>query len=329
MLTAHLKRVYGLEHKEFEDAAARYIAEAAEGSVRDCLSIADMCLNYSDGKLLFADVLEVLGAADRNNVGALFTAVAAGDVGASLRQIDALARFGKSMSLIAKELVRYARDLLVLKNAGDALVADSAENIEKMRAAAAGYSTELLVGVIRVFSAIDADLRYAVSPKIILETAAVRACILETDDVSVLAERVRRLEQALAGGAKIPVAQPGAAASANAPAAESAPKPGDAKSVWGRLTTYFRQAGNMNMYTLVGEHGDYEIAGNLLVIYADDESFFRFSEPAAVGALGEALRADGLELEVRVQKRASDADMDGEIDNLKRLAGKAKLNIIK
>ncbi|MCL2797200.1 MAG: DNA polymerase III subunit gamma/tau [Firmicutes bacterium] len=190
-----LKKVYAQEKKPFEPEALEYIAAAGMGSVRDCLSIADMCINYSDGTLTYADVLNVLGASDRGRVAELFEAVCAGDVAGVFYKIDAFVSAGKSMSLLAKDLAKYARDLLAIQAGGAALVADTKENVELMRAAAEAVSADKLVYVITEFSRIDAELRYSVSPRIALETAAVRAARLSGEDYAALSERVRVLEQ--------------------------------------------------------------------------------------------------------------------------------------
>ena len=320
-LAERLRFVYDSEGKKYEDDAVRYIARAAEGSVRDSLSIADMCLNYAGEKLTYADVLNVLGAADKGKIRELFSYTAHGDIGGIFRGIDGLASSGKSMSLIAKELTKYARDLLVLKTADETLLTDTKENIAAMKEEIKEYSAELLISVIRIFSEIDAELRYSVSPRIVLESAAVRAARLQTDDLTALSERVRRLEQ---DGVKA-----AAVSSGTVQPAAAAETPTDAKSVWGRLTTHFREIKNMAMYTLVGEHRDFAIKDGTLVIYAADEDFFRFSEPGVTDGISAALKGMNMALKVKVEKKADAVDMDKEISNIKKLIGNAKLNITK
>ena len=317
-LEKRLKKIYDAEGKRYEDEAVRYIARAAEGSVRDCLSIADMCLNYSGDVLSYEDVLSVLGAADRSKIKELFSFIAGGDIGGIFKSIDLLAKSGKSMSLIAKELTKYARDLLVLKTADETLISDTKENIEQMKTAAQSCSPELLISVIRVFSEIDSELRYSVSPRIVLETAAIRAGRLQVEDITALSERVRRLEQ---DGVKI------AAGASEAQAA--AEKTTDAKYVSGKLTTHFRESGNMGMYTLIGQHHDYAIQGGKFIIYALNEEFLQFSEQKVQDEINAALKALRFDLSAKVEKKVGEVDMDKEISHLKKLIGDAKLNINK
>ena len=340
-LSVLLKKVYDAEKKKYEQEAVDYIADAAEGSVRDSLSIADMCLNFSEGKLTYPDVLRVLGAPDRERIAELFCAISAGKVGEVFLKIDGFANAGKSMSLLAKELAKYARDLLAIKSGGENLVAGTKEHLGKMRIAADGASADLLIYMIGEFSKIDAELRYSVSPRVVLESTAVRAARLSGDDYAALSERVRLLEKEKNGlgtavrsevsqnreqAGAIPVlnAQEGQIARIPVQSIGAAVKTvleEDAKSIWGRLVTRFRKAGNMNLYTLLGEHLAYKIVGRELVITAEDDKFLRFSEPSAVSELDYALSEVGAPLKIRVEKKAVGVDMDKEIERVRKLTG--------
>ena len=337
-LTKLLKKVYDAEKKAYEKEAAEYIAAAAEGSFRDLLSIADTCLNYSPEKLTLKDVLSVLGASGREGVAELFNAVCTRDIGGVFLQIDAFARGGKSMNLLAKDLAKYARDLLALKTGGEKLVTDTKENLAKMRAAAESVSADLLVYIITEFSRIDAELRYSVSPRIVLETAAIRAARLSGEDYAALAERVRVLEE---GGVQIKIPVTTLPLRFDAPlepvdtlppdtvqvpvhTVESAVKNAkaeDAKSIWGRLVTRFRKSGAMNLYALLGEHTDYALEGKVLVIWAGEDKFLRFCDEAVVSGIESALAGDGIPYRVRVEKRTGGVDMDKEIARIKKLTG--------
>jgi DNA polymerase-3 subunit gamma/tau len=86
LLTAHYGRIAKLEHAEADDEALRMIARAAEGSVRDGLSLLDQAIAYGDGKIKTADVLNMLGVMDRTRVISLFAAVMKGDVATALHE---------------------------------------------------------------------------------------------------------------------------------------------------------------------------------------------------------------------------------------------------
>ena len=107
--------VYDEEGKAYEDEAVMAIAKAGNGSVRDALSVADVCLSYGEGKLTYRDVTEVLGAADRDKTLEFLSNVLSGKDGEALTIADELTKSGKNAFLIAKDAVAMLRDLTVVK----------------------------------------------------------------------------------------------------------------------------------------------------------------------------------------------------------------------
>lgn len=201
-LAKHLEKILTKEKREFEKEALDYIALLGEGSVRDTLSVADMCVNYSKAKLTYKDVLNVLGASNKEQIASLLKNMMQANTKDAVVVVDSLISSGKSVSLIAKDLVRYARDMLMLKTSSNSLVVDTKENLEKMLKDLEDYSSEFLISVITDFSAIDSELRYSISPRIVLETAIIKSSKQTSLDLFSLSERVRRLEEILSDDSK-------------------------------------------------------------------------------------------------------------------------------
>ena len=330
MLAENIKKIFKAEGKEYEDEAVRYIAGAGEGSVRDSLSIADMCLSRSRGKLTLTDVLDVLGAADRGKIRDLTANILCGNAREILLSINELTSLGKSVSRIAKDVLSCARDLLAIRTGAESLVIDTAENMEKMRALSQKAGEEELTAVIRLLSSGDSEIRYSVSPKIVLETACLRAGKLVSDDAEILGARVARLEKQIeeitANG--VPSAAP--AAAQPQPVAREEVTAADERSAWGRLITYFRKNGPMSLYSLLCNTRDVEIEkGVLSVCPESDAEFLQFSDSETQSLLVRAMGEMGINLTVNVRKKAAKPDMDNEIERIKKMiaGGKAKLNI--
>lgn len=323
VLKEHLKKIYAAEGVKAEDSALDLIVAAAEGSVRDMLSVADRCMNYSDN-LSYGDVLGVLGATGRESTRSLLGAIARSDVGATLGGVNEACSAGKSVGLIAKDLCSYARDLLVLKTVpSDGGVLGSADEIEKMRLEAQNYSADFLVSVVNIFSAADTELRYSVSPRIALECAALKAARLASLDLSAIEERLTRIERKLESGAIAAPSSPDVSHQSHAPAN----KPMDARSVWGRITTYFRLNESPRALGLLGSVEEVELSGNKLVLWASPENFLQVSADDMIAALSRALSADGCGFTPVVNKRSGAVDMDSEINKIKKMIGDAKLNV--
>lgn len=321
-LKERLEAVYAAEGVTADDEALNLIVAAAEGSVRDMLSVADRCMNYSN-ELTYEGVLEVLGATGRESTRELLKAIASSDVGGALSRVNDACSAGKSVGLIAKDLCSYARDLLVLKTVeSGGGVLGNADELARMRSEADGYDVDFLVSAVTIFSEVDAELRYSTSPRIALECATLKAAKLASADLSAIEERLLRIERRLDGGAAVAAKQSPAAASASAAA-----KPSDARSVWGRITTYFRLNESPRALGLLGAVEEVELNGGKLVVWASPESFLQLSSNDMVDAFKRALAADGCGYEPVVNKRSGEVDMDSEISKIKRLIGDAKLNV--
>ncbi len=87
LLTQHYGRIAKLEGAEADEEALRMIARAAEGSVRDGLSLLDQAIAYGNGTVKTADVLSMLGIMDRTRVIDLFGAVMVGDLPRALAEM--------------------------------------------------------------------------------------------------------------------------------------------------------------------------------------------------------------------------------------------------
>jgi DNA polymerase-3 subunit gamma/tau len=94
LLTAHFKRIVANEGATAEDEALSLIARAAEGSVRDGLSVLDQAIAMGSGKVTEAGVRAMLGLADRGRLFDLLEMLFRGDVAGSLTALGTLHRDG-------------------------------------------------------------------------------------------------------------------------------------------------------------------------------------------------------------------------------------------
>ena len=247
---------------EAEEEALRMVARAAEGAMRDAFSILDMCVaGAEDGKITAALTRDLLGASDREFLFSFFDLLSSRDEGGVMRKVDELMRSGREPQAFLREVSAHCRALLTVKavSRDAASILDVTEEDEaRYRAQAEGMSQGRLLRMLDLFMRAEGELRFASTPRIGLESAALHACEPASgEDAAALAERVEELEAKLArlendlqSGKLVPAAAPSAApasggdapAKAQAPAAKPAakiapvPKPapvsGDAKAIW-------------------------------------------------------------------------------------------------
>ncbi len=112
------------EKVEAEAPAVRLIAAAADGSMRDALSLLDQAISYGSGKLVETDVRAMLGTLDRSHVYALLEALAAGDGQALMAGIENMASEVADYSEALAELTSELQRIAVLQVVPDAASAD-------------------------------------------------------------------------------------------------------------------------------------------------------------------------------------------------------------
>ena len=197
-LSGLLKKIFKQEGITAEDSAIEVIARAGEGSVRDTLSIADRCVSYSGDNVTFKNVTEVLGTTERESLFEISETLLAGKLGDGLLQLDGVLSSGKSPLVLSKDLISYFRDLLViitLKEKAKNMIAVPDEVFSKMLSQAKDENYNKIVSFIYNLSEVEAELRYSINPRIVLETAVIKTL----NDVDILG-RLERLEKLVASG---------------------------------------------------------------------------------------------------------------------------------
>ena len=176
-IAGRLAELTQAEQIDVDDRALRYVARAADGSMRDALSLLDQCVAFHFGeKLTYDNVLEVLGAVDNRVFSKLFQAVLASDTKACIREIEEMIIQGRDLSQLVNDFVWYMRNLLIAKTTdepGDMLDM-SEENLAVLKEEAAGVDTETLMRYIRIFSELSGQLRYASQKRILVEIAFIK-----------------------------------------------------------------------------------------------------------------------------------------------------------
>ncbi len=106
-LVKHLEDIAAKEKIEAEPAALALIARAAEGSVRDVLSLFDQAISHAAGKVAAEDVRQMLGLADRVRIVDLFEALMQGDAAAALKELREQYDIGADPAVVLGDLAEF------------------------------------------------------------------------------------------------------------------------------------------------------------------------------------------------------------------------------
>lgn len=206
-IAGRLSQLMEYENIRVEDKALRYVAKAADGSMRDALSLIDQCVAFHLGQdeLTYENVLDVLGAVDTTVFADTLKAVVSGDVSACLRIVEDVVMQGRDLLQFTSDFVWYLRNLLLVASTKDIssledVIDVSADNLKQLSEDAKLVDTETLMRYIRVMSDLSNELKLATQKRIKLEVSLIKMCkpaMGLAADVGELSGRVGQLEQQL------------------------------------------------------------------------------------------------------------------------------------
>ena len=206
-IAGRLSQLMEYENIRVEDKALRYVAKAADGSMRDALSLIDQCVAFHLGQdeLTYENVLDVLGAVDTTVFADTLKAVVSGDVSACLHIVEDVVMQGRDLSQFTSDFVWYLRNLLLVASTKDIssledVIDVSADNLKQLAEDAKLVDTETLMRYIRVMSDLSNELKLATQKRIKLEVSLIKLCkpaMEPAADIGELSGRVGQLEQQL------------------------------------------------------------------------------------------------------------------------------------
>ncbi|MGL4522567.1 MAG: DNA polymerase III subunit gamma/tau [Bacilli bacterium] len=199
---------YILEQEKvtFTDDAVNAITLAAEGGMRDALSLLDQAISYSDTEVTENDVLAVTGALHQSQMLEMIAAIRDEDAVQATKLFLDVYNAGKDPKRFVDDLLYYYRDILVYQTSeqlGDAL--ERAHLSQQFVEFAQQTDKDFCFKAIRELTRAQQDLRTTSFPKIIIETALIRLCQnnqskkVETE-IKQLMDRIFQLEEKIAKG---------------------------------------------------------------------------------------------------------------------------------
>ena len=146
LLVKHLENIATQEKIEVEPGALALVARAAEGSVRDSLSLLDQAIAHAAGTVRAEDVRQMLGLADRVRIVDLFEALMKGDVAAALKELREQYDIGADPAVVLGDLAEFTHFVTRVKAVP--AVADDASLSEAERTRGRAFGTQLSMRVL-------------------------------------------------------------------------------------------------------------------------------------------------------------------------------------
>jgi DNA polymerase-3 subunit gamma/tau len=175
-LKRHYLEIAKKENAELSDVAADLIARAADGSVRDGLSILDQAIAQTGGRVTDEAVMQMLRRADRQMITDFMRIILAGDAAAALKKSDEVYGAGSDMSLVLSDMMEWTHWATRGKIAPASMenAPYTPDQKKQMAEIAGGASLNTLSRIWQVMVAGAAEMKAAGNPKQSFDMLAVR-----------------------------------------------------------------------------------------------------------------------------------------------------------
>ncbi|QTC40780.1 DNA polymerase III subunit gamma/tau [Bacillus sp. V3] len=206
----------------YEENALAVIARAAEGGMRDALSLLDQAISFSQDIVKVEDALTVTGAVSQGYLNTLARAILDRDVSKALSALEELLFQGKDPARFAEDFILYYRDMLLYQTAPN--LEESMERVmldDEFKGLAQETEASQIYQYIDVLNQAGQEMKFTNHARIYLEVSIVKLCQLEaprsvsSPEVGEMMKKIQSLEneiqQLKANGVKAqaePAAQP-------------------------------------------------------------------------------------------------------------------------
>ena len=180
------------------NGALMIIARAAEGGMRDALSILDMCLGYGD-HISEDMVRNILGTCDQAFLFRFAHSLSEENTGDLFRMIDEVMRNGRDPAVFIKDVSYHIRTLLLAKCCPEDIcdILDlTDEDADEFRTQTEEFTVTRLMAILDLFMNAETEMRFSSTPRLTLENVCLKCCVRTTDaDAQALNDRIAELEK--------------------------------------------------------------------------------------------------------------------------------------
>lgn len=214
-IVGHLQNVLKQAGASIEPDGLRIIARAADGAMRDALSLTDQCLSFCGSKVTAKDVMAVLGTMDQDFLFNVTETLFNGDTKGCMEVVERIAASGSSLNVFVTDLSAHLRNLLLTKSCGDCqdILECTDDTMARYQKQAKGLSQERLLYALEQLMKAQGEMKYYPTPRYMLESVLMRiAYPLEDKSTEALLSRIAALEEKLKkleeGGLSLPAQAP-------------------------------------------------------------------------------------------------------------------------
>ena len=198
-LTQELEYICEKENIQVSSEALNGIAEAAEGGMRDALSILDQASVFAEGEITVDDVNSVTGNVSNQKIIELLHALNNNDATTAISNVNELINMGKEVSRLITNVIQFCRDVLLYKSVNEAPVDKYIYTTIEFKELVEETDSKRLFYYIDVLVDVQNKIRFTNSQKIYLEVGIMKIVNSASEDIDLLG-RIQEIEYRLNNG---------------------------------------------------------------------------------------------------------------------------------
>ncbi|GBD95424.1 MAG TPA: DNA polymerase III subunit gamma/tau [Nitrospirae bacterium] len=175
-----LRKITDTEKINIKEGALEMIAKAADGGMRDALTLLDQAFSFSD-EITEKELQTLLGLPETDIILNLSETILSGDISRTLSIIKELSDRGSDLRQLTKELVEHFRNIAVVKVTEDAegLLEFNREEVQRLQSLSSGTNIEKLTLLLTELLRLEGEVRNAVNPRYSLELGLLRMSFIK------------------------------------------------------------------------------------------------------------------------------------------------------
>ena len=292
-LSLQLKKVFESTNTQFEPKALELIAKAGNGSIRDTLSVAEMCKAFSNNNITYSGVEECLGLTDETTLYQIALSIAQKNGGNIIKKIDELYDKGKNMSNLLSDICDFFKNVLTIKLAGDYNLKVPQHVLQNYLEISKLCDEKYFIDVLKRLADSMSQLKFSFNSKVFVEVTLLSLFYNENLEIELLKNRVALLEQgnnATSYQSIQPTSQSNNASSqSNLPYQDNDQQPqilnetnshllntteissGNAKAIFGELIGHIRSSGEMLLFSGLSDVTNVNIKNDCFIFTCKNE----------------------------------------------------------
>lgn len=202
-IAARMAYICEKEDIEVEDKALNLIARNSQGALRDALSILDQCMSFGNDKILYNDVIELLGTVNIDELFELSQAIIDENTKKSLQILNEFVIWGKDIRNLINDLIDHFRNIMVCKVSKDLdeIISLPEENINQLKEQAKTIDINSLIRILNILSETQDNMKSSSNTRILAEVTIMKiAQPMFDESKEALLKRIENLEKKIESG---------------------------------------------------------------------------------------------------------------------------------